>query len=243
MSDSLGDLAFDALHVWRIHLDQSEDLVRTLEEHLCEDEARLAGRYRRDLDRIRYVVAHGALREVLAGYTGQTPRDIAFGHTTTGKPFLADDRRKQPFQFSLSHSGEWAVVGLALSADLGIDIEQIDPDVKAEAVARRFFSRSESEGLRNMPLGQRSVAFFAAWTRKEAYVKARGVGIADRLSSFSVSVDPELIPILLDDSMDPHGPLHWRIYDLDIAEGYAAAIVAEGATHRIRMMHWTPLPT
>ncbi len=239
MSDSLSDLASDALYVWCIRLDQSEAVVRTLEAHLCADEARRASRYRRDLDRTRYIVAHGALRELLAGYTRQTPRDISFGTTAKGKPFLVDDRGEQPFQFSLSHSGEWAVVGLALSVELGIDIEQIDPDVKAEAVAQRFFSRSESEALRNVPPEQRTIAFFSTWTRKEAYVKARGVGITDRLSSFSVSVDPERIPILLADSMDPHGPRHWRIYDLDVAAGYAAAIAAHGATHTIRMMHWT----
>lgn len=240
MSDSLSDLASDALYVWCIRLDQSEAVVRTLEAHLCADEARRASTYRRDLDRTRYIVAHGALRELLAGYTRQTPRDISFDTTAKGKPFLVDDRGEQPFEFSLSHSGEWAVVGLTLLSELGVDIEQIDPDVKAEAVAQRFFSRSESAALRNVPPEQRTIAFFAAWTRKEAYVKARGVGIADRLSSFSVSVDPELIAILLDDSMDPHGTLHWRIYDLDIAAGYAAAIAAEGVTHRLRTMRWAP---
>ena len=240
MSNSLGGLTSDALHVWRIHLDQSESVLSALEAHLSADEAQRANRFRRESDRARYIVAHGALRELLASYTKQTPHDISFGTTGNGKPFLVDERGEQPFQFSLSHSGEWAVVGLALSADLGIDIEQIDPNVKTDAIAERFFSQSEFEALRNVPPGQRTIAFFSTWTRKEAYVKARGVGITDRLSRFSVSVNPEQIPILLTNSMDPHSVLRWKIYDLDIAPGYAAAIAAKGATHMIRMMYWTP---
>ena len=240
MSDPLGGLTRDVVHVWQILLRQSEDVVHTLQGHLSMDELQRADRYRRELDRCRYIVAHGALRELLADYTARTPRDISFGHTPAGKPFLIDDRSEQRLRFTLSHSGEWAIVGLALSTEVGIDIEQIDSDVSVEAVAERFFSRSEFEALREVPSEQRTVAFFTAWTRKEAYLKARGEGIADRLSSFSVSVDPEQIPILLTDSIDAYATLHWRIYDLDTAPGYAAAIAAEGVTHRLRTMRWAP---
>jgi len=234
----LGDLTSDAFHVWRILLSQSEDVVRTLEGYLSMDELRRADRYRRELDRCRYVVAHGVLRELLADYTAQTPRDVSFGYTAAGKPFLMDDQGEQRLRFTLSHSGEWAVVALALSTEVGIDIEQIDLDVSVEAVAERFFSRNESEVLREVPPEQRTAAFFAAWTRKEAYVKARGEGISDRLRKFSISINPEQIPVLLTDSTDPCASLRWRLYDLDIAHGYAAALAAEGATRQIHIMSW-----
>lgn len=240
MRNLLDSLAPEVLHVWSILLTQPEAIVRGLEEHLSMDELRRADRYRRELDRTRYVVAHGALRELLADYTSQTPRNISFGHTATGKPFLINDQGEQRLRFNLSHAGEWAIVALVLSTDVGIDIEQIDSDVSVEAVAERFFSRSEFEALREVPSEQRTVVFFTAWTRKEAYVKARGEGIAGRLRGFSISIAPEQIPILLTDSIDAHATLHWRIYDLDIARGYAAAIAAEGATHRLRTMRWTP---
>ena len=91
-----------------------------------------------------------------------------------------------------------------------------------------------------MPLEQRAVAFFSVWTRKEAYLKARGEGIAERLRDISVSIDSEQIPIRLTDSMDPCSALRWRLYDLDITPGYAAALAAEGTRHQIRMMRWMP---
>ena len=239
MRSPLAGLAFGALHVWRILLNQSEEVIRALEEHLSMDEIRRADRYRQERDRSRYIVAHGALRELLADYMAQTPRDISFGHTATGKPFLIDKGGEQRLRFNLSHSGEWALVGLALSTEVGIDIEQIDSDVSVEAIAERFFSRSEFEALQRVPFEQRRTAFFFAWTRKEAYVKARGEGIADRLRNFSVSVDPEQSALLLTDSIDASATLHWRIYDLHSIPNYAAAVAAEGTTHQIHMMRWT----
>ena len=239
MRAPLGGLTSDALHVWRVFLSQSEDVIRTLEEHLSMDEIRRADRYRQERDRSRYVVAHGVLRELLADYMALSPQDISFGHTEKGKPFLKGGGGEQRLRFNLSHSGEWAVVGLALSTEVGVDIEQIDLGVSIEAVARRFFSNSEFEALRDLPLKQRTAAFFATWTRKEAYVKARGDGIADRLRNFSVSVDPEQSAILLTDSIDAFATHHWRIYDLHIMPNYAAAIAAEGKTHQIHIMRWT----
>ena len=240
MSAPLRDLIFGSLHVWRILLSQSEEVARKLEGHLSVDEVQRADRYRRERDRCRYVVAHGALRELLADYTEQTPHNISFDHTATGKPFLSDDRREQRLRFNLSHSGEWAIIALALSTEVGIDIEQIDSDVSVEAVAERVFSDSELEALQEVPLEQRTVAFFSAWTRKEAYLKARGEGIAERLRNISISIDSEQPPIRLTDSMDPCAALRWRLYSLDITPGYAAALAAEGTRHQIRMMRWTP---
>ena len=239
MSDPLDGLAGDVVHVWRARLTQPEDVVRTLEGHLSVEEARRADQYRRELDRTRYIVAHGALRELLATYTAQTPRTISCGHTAAGKPFLIDDRGECRLSFNLSHSGEWAVIALALSTEVGIDIEQIELDVSVDALAERFFSRNEFNALQAVPLEQRTVAFFSTWTRKEAYLKARGEGIADRLRNFSVSIDSEQAPLLLTDSTDPSAALRWRLYDLDIASGYAAALAADGTTRQIRIMSWT----
>ena len=240
MNDPLLEPRPGTLHVWRIRLTQSDAVVRTLEGHLSVDEVRRANRYRRERDRTRYVVAHGALRELLAEYTTLTSRGVSFDYTAAEKPFLKGEQGGQPLRFNLSHSGDWAVVALALSTEVGIDVEQIDPEVSVEAVAERFFSRSEFEALQSVPLEQRTIAFFSTWTRKEAYVKARGDGIVGRLRSFSVSIDPEQIPILLADSMYPSAALRWRLYDLDITPGYAGALAAEGTMHKIHMMRWTP---
>jgi 4'-phosphopantetheinyl transferase len=236
--EPLGGLLPDMLHVWRICLSPSEEVVRKLAPHLSVDEARRANMYRRELDRRRYIVAHGTLRELLGEYTSQTPRDVSFGCTAMGKPFLVHGRGEHCLRFTLSHSGEWAVVGLALLTEVGIDIEQIEPSVSLQAVAEQFFSRSEIEALRDAPSEQRAGFFFTAWARKEAYVKARGDGIVNRLQRFSVSINPGQPPILRSDSLDPCATLRWRIYDLDIAKGYAAAIATEGVMHTIRMMHW-----
>ena len=240
MTGLLADLTPGVLHVWCIRLTQSDGVVRALRKCLSAEELLRAQRYRRERDRIRYVVAHGALRELLADCTGQSPQDVSFGRTAAGKPFLIDDRGEQRLEFNLSHSGDWAVVGVALSTEVGIDIERVDPDVEVEAVAERFFSRSEFAELQGMPPDQRITAFFTAWTRKEAYAKVRGKGIFDCLRRFNLPIDPKQTPIRLTDSTDARAALSWTIYDLDIAPGYAAAVAAEGSAHRIQAMRWAP---
>lgn len=235
MTGLLADLTSGVLHVWCARLTQSDGVVRALKQHLSPDEVLRADRYRRERDRIRYVIAHGALREMLADYTGQSPHDVSFGRTAAGKPFLIDDRGERTLRFNLSHSADWAVAGVALSTEVGVDIERVNPGIEIDAVVERFFSHSESEALRAVPTDRRVAAFFTAWTRKEAYVKARGEGILDRLGSFSVSIDPDRPASLLTDATDGAG---WSIYDLDIAPGYAAAMAAEGTTHRIQVMRW-----
>jgi len=232
------DLRHGALHVWRIRIDQPGTVIHGLEGHLSSDETRKADALGREVDRRRFVVAHGALREILASYTGHAPRDLSFGSAFAGKPILIDEVGEQPLRFSLSHSEEWVLVGVTLSVEVGIDIERINPGTSVEAIAERFFSRREAEALCALPAEHRTAAFFAVWARKEAYVKARGEGIVNRLHRFSLSVDPTEIPVLLDDSMDEDAPLHWRIYDLDVADGYAAAVVAEGSEHRLRVADW-----
>ena len=242
MTAPAGGLAPDAIHVWRIQTDQSRIVARRLEGYLGVKEARKADAYRREADWRRFVVAHGALREILAWYTSRAPQDVTFRFTTAGKPFLTDRQGGQPLRFSLSHSGEWALVGVSLSVDVGVDIEEIDSAVSAEAVVERFFSRRESEAFQAVPPEHRTAAFFAAWTRKEAYVKARGDGVVNRLHRFSVSVDPRRLPILLDDSLDAHAPLHWSIYDLNVASGYAAAVAAERTQQRLQLIAWGHSP-
>ena len=239
MSTPLSYLASDALHVWRIQTHQPEDAVGRLERSLASEEARKANAYLRETDRRRYVIAHGALREILAGYLAQAPRDLSIECAAAGKPFLVDDREERPLRFSLSHSGEWALVGVALSAEVGVDVERIDPAVSVDAVVARFFSRGEIEAFRTIGAEQRVAAFFAAWTRKEAYVKARGEGVLSRLRRFSVSVDPKRACVLFEDSADARASLGWSLYDLEIAPGYAAAVAAEGTEHRLEILDWT----
>ena len=237
MTDRPDILAPNEIHVWPIELNGASYAIRSLEEHLCDDEVSRANRYHRPGDRRHYLVAHGVLRELLAGYTGKEPGEITFAQTGVGKPFLSMGRSALPIRFSLAHSGDYAVVAITLSAEIGIDIEKIDPSLRVEGLVERFFSPDEIIELRTIPPAERNSAFFSAWVRKEAYIKARGEGIINRLHQFTVAMSLEGMPLLLSDSLDPSACLLWRVHDLNIAAGYACALATKPEGKQINVFH------
>jgi 4'-phosphopantetheinyl transferase len=137
-----------------------------------------------------------------------------------GKPRICGGYR---LRFNLSHSGGQALYALALDCEVGVDLEQIRPMPDCDSIAARFFSAAEVRDLLSVPPDQRVEAFFACWTRKEAYVKAVGDGLCLPLDSFRVSMLPSEPP-QLDATGDSH---EWSLFDVSPGQGYAAALVGE----------------
>jgi 4'-phosphopantetheinyl transferase len=115
-----------------------------------------------------------------------------------------------------------------------VDVERIRRDVEIERISEGLFSESERKALRSLPLRSRRRAFFNCWTRKEAYLKARGEGLTFPLNQFTVSILPGEEPRLLAAQGDVVEIERWRIYDFDPAPGYIAALVVEGRGHVLR---------
>ena len=143
-----------------------------------------------------------------------SPANVKFRYGRTGKPELSPEFRDTGLQFNLSHSHGQLLVGIARRCAIGVDIEMIRPDTDIEKIAERFFSFAETEQLRAVNgLGKRT-AFFNGWTRKEAYLKARGEGIGEGLDQFAVSLLPGMPARLLFDRRDPGAVSRWSIHDL-----------------------------
>lgn len=230
------------VHVWHVSLDEVASEVIRLQPLLSPEERMRADRLREDRDRLRYVVAHGRLREILSGCTGIAARDLHFGRNRHGKPHLAEGTRRGDLRFSLSHSGDRALVAVTVGQPVGVDIERIVPDTDVLAIAERFFAMDELRLLRALPLARRLEGFFQLWTCKEAYVKARGEGIIDRLSSFTVSVDSAGQATLVEDTRGPVAPAHWHLELLRCAPSFAAAVVSTNV-HRGTVLHdWPDAP-
>src|SRR5579872_1541004 len=176
------------VHVWRADLDLPAERIESLSQILSADERVRASRFRYDIDRNRFVVAHGALRILLARYLGAKPYAIEFSQNEFGKPLLNHNHSKE-LHFNLSHSGTLALFAFA-RAEVGVDIERIRPEFTTEQIAERFFSTDEVNDLRALPIHLQAVGFFNCWTRKEAYIKAWGKGLSMPLSDFAVSLRP-----------------------------------------------------
>jgi 4'-phosphopantetheinyl transferase len=231
-------LAPDEAHVWRATLDLPPAQIERLAYTLAADERARADRFRFEHLRRHFIAARGILRALLARYLDRDPRAIAFSYGPQGKPDLAVPDGDPALRFNLSHAHGLALYGFTRGREIGIDVEQIRPGVAQEAIAEHFFSPYETATLRALPVPLQGGAFFACWTRKEAYLKARGGGLSLDLAAFDVTLAPDLPAALLQTRDDPAQLARWTLTALDLGPGYAGALVVEGGGWRLRCWRW-----
>lgn len=224
------------VHVWRVALDRPQ-LLAGLSPILAPAERERAARYHFQKDRLHYIVARGVLRTLLSGYLKVRPEALSFGYSAYGKPFLTSPPGGD-LRFNVSHSHGLALLAFARERDLGIDLEYMRPEVAGEELAERFFSASEVASLRRLPAGVQTEAFFNCWTRKEAYIKARGEGLSLPLDQFDVSLVPGEPAALLGTRVDADEASRWSMIELAPGAGFKAALVIEGGDWRLRRWQW-----
>jgi 4'-phosphopantetheinyl transferase len=223
-------LVEDEVHVWRVPLTQPPHYVEQLARTLSPDEQRRAKRFQFEAHRTDYIICRGVLRALLSRYVGLPPDRLQFSYSSHGKPSLAGPGE---LHFNLSHSGRLALYAVALHRRVGIDLEYIRPQVDYEQITTRFFSSEEAEAFQSLPPHLRRQAFFTGWTRKEAYMKAKGDGLSLPLHQFTVSIHPEQPPVLLKAGPDPDEAARWSLRDLTPGPGYVAALAVEGQEWRL----------
>ena len=222
-------LGNDEVHVWRATLDLPLARVASFEQTLAADERTRAGQFHFQKDRRHFIVARGLLRMILGRYLGQDPRTLRFCSNAYGKPGLAPEcGGDATLSFNVSHAGALALYAVTRNRAVGIDLEDIRMDVECDSISEHFFSPRERRLLRAIPSAQRPEAFFHCWTRKEAYVKARGLGLSIALDQFDVSVSLAEPAALLETREEGQESSHWSLHDLPVGEGYVAALAVEG---------------
>lgn len=234
-------LGSNAVHVWRVSLDHSPSEIALFQNNLDDDERSRADRFYFSRDRERFIVARGILRAILGRYSNRAPNSLCFSYNTHGKPALVSESDADGIRFNLSHSNGKALYAISRGREIGVDLEFIRCDLEAEQIAERFFSRSEIETLRALPPSLRKYAFFLCWTRKEAYIKARGEGLSLPLDQFDVSLIPGEPAALLSTQSDSDEVLRWSLRNLIPAPGYAAALATEGRDWTLSCWQWPPL--
>lgn len=226
------------IHVWLASLEQEPRAVRALHATLSAEERQRADRFHFARDCEHFVVARGVLRDILGRYLGAPPAGIRFSYSQYGKPSLKEGSGGGRLRFNVSHSHGLALYAVARAREVGLDIEYLRDDLAGQEIAERFFSPAEVAALRALPVTQRTAAFFNCWTRKEAYIKALGEGLSHPLHRFSVSLIPGEPAFLLHAEDDPSAPARWWMTAPPVADGYAAAVVAEGGVARVRCWRW-----
>jgi 4'-phosphopantetheinyl transferase len=227
-------LAPGEIHVWSVRLDPPAGQVERLGRCLSSDEWERANRFRFEKHRRQYVVGRGALRTLLASYLGTRPELVRFTYGPRGKPFLAPPLDAGGLHFNLSNSDELALVGFVLGREIGVDVEYLRKMPDCEQISERFFSESERTVLRSIPFPAKEEAFFNCWTRKEAYLKAVGEGLAAPLDSFDVTLALDEPPRMLTLEGDAGRAARWFFHHLRPAPDYVGAIAIEGGTWEVR---------
>ncbi len=225
--------------LWRVWTDDlPAGRLEELAALLNGEERSRAERFRFDRDRNRYIVSRASLRLLLGEYTQTRATDLEFVYGDQGKPALATPIDE--VEFNLSHSADLCLFAFANFRRVGIDIESKERDVSFVELAMRFFSKSEYEAIRQLSPSNRREAFYAVWTRKEAYIKALGEGVTHGLDNFSVTVDPESETVLVNSKRDPEASSLWQLRSFQPAEDFAGAVAAEGDDVVIRRFEFRP---
>ena len=220
-------------YVWRVALDDAREaeMMRPL---LSDAERARADRFYTDELRTRYITAHAWTRRILAHHVAMAPEALAFQEGSFGKPSLWGPAARAGVHFNLAHAGGAALIALSQDGPIGVDIERWDCETDHLQLAEEFFSPAERSELRSLA-GNRTAliaGFFAAWTRKEAYLKATGDGITRGLHHFDVSLSPGIPARLIEDRMHRNATREWAMDNLPVGEGFSGAVVARAPLNR-----------
>lgn len=218
-------LPASCVDVWRVRMNLAADPALALFA-LSADERDRAARFRFAEDRARFVFSRSALRAILGRYLGKEPASLAFHVGAFGKPSLVG----YSLAFNASASGSVALVAVS-DLDLGVDVEHERDDVDPLELAATAFSPDEREALARAPLADRRRAFFAGFTRKEAVIKAKGLGLAMPLADFSVSLDSAHAALLRIDGDDAD---LWTMHAFSAGEHYPCALAYRAPRRDVR---------
>ena len=220
------------IHIWEFRSEMPVSRAEDIAALLSPDERERAARFHFQRDSQRYTMTRARTRAILGAYLQSDPGKLKFKYSAREKPSLADE--SADIRFNVSHSGDHAMVAVAIGREIGIDIEQIRSDVEFEKLAERFFSPGERKFMRNLADDKKLRAFFRLWTCKEAFLKAHGTGLSRPLSSFDVSLE-DCPGQLLRIKGDAGEENRWSLVELESVSRYPAAAVVDGPLEAVRI--------
>ena len=225
------------VHVWCLdRRDFANDLPK-LSALLSSAELERATRFHFADHREFYTIRRGILRIILARYLKRDPDELEFSYGARGKPELPG----AALHFNDSHSGDFALLAVTAACPLGVDIENARPIPDFENIAENYFSPREVAMMRALSSESRMHAFYTAWTRKEAFLKATGEGIGESLAKVEVTLAPDDEPAILALPGDPQAWAEWKLKAFSPAPGYLAALAFRHADLKLRLWNVSPL--
>lgn len=222
------------IRVWRIPLDPSAPPAEHGIATLTDDERARAARFRFDRDRNRWLGAHVALRRILGAELGVAAERIRYLRGPAGKPAVAWPA-DTGLEFNLSDSGDLALLALSRIGPVGVDVEHLERIPDFSTIAESHFADDERRALLALPSPDQLEGFYRIWTRKEAYIKAIGIGLGFALDRFAVTLAREA-PRLLHIDGDADRARAWSLHDVSPSAHYVGALAVERADAEVVVM-------
>lgn len=245
LPETLLALPDDQVDLWQVDMDAVCDgpLLDRYRAILAPEEREKETRFHFARDRLLHLVARTLVRTVLSRYVPIAPRDWCFTTNAYGRPMIANhDALAANISFNISHTEGMVLMAVTRGRRIGIDAEREARIVPLE-MAEHFFSASESAALRLLAPAVQQERFFALWTLKESYIKARGMGLSIPLADFSFELDGEMtIRVSFDDGLLDQ-PRHWQFWQWRPSPDHFAALCVEAAAEtRIRLCMHNVMP-
>lgn len=212
----------DCVHIWQIDVLNNESHLAYFKSLLSTDEIERTARFKFQKSRLIYCVGKGVLRYLLSRYLKCEATKIGFHYNKQGKPFIDSSIN---LKFNLSNSGDKILIGVTLNHEIGIDIEFNKRFVEIPRIVKRFFAKQEINTLLQLPKDQWQTAFFNCWTRKEAFIKAKGGGFSIPLDQFEVTLRPEDKAELQIIQWDQNDVPNWNLKAFNCGEDYTCAAI------------------
>lgn len=219
--------------MWRASLAANPEAIAHFAATLSPDENNRAERFYSPEHRDAFVAAHGILRDILGRAVARVPSALVFSTSRYGKPRFAPGSDLEHVHFNLSHSGGRALYAITQIGEVGVDLEKIRPLPDMPSMVPRVFSPREAPLFLSLPPSIQAEAFFTCWTRKEAYLKARGEGFAIEPSSFEVTFAPGAPAAIVGEEYSA-----WSLRELAPASGYAGAVAVRAAAFDLKLWDW-----
>jgi 4'-phosphopantetheinyl transferase len=188
-------------------------------------------RFRMEKDRTQYAVSHAILRILLGRYLGLRPSSLSFERNKFGKPSLAPALRVPEFTFNLSHTNNIGLLAIACRLAVGVDIEEVRPVDRG--MVEQYFSAQEQLALANLTGADWLEGFYTCWTRKEAILKAEGVGLNVNLNAFDVSLSPNIEAAMLEARPGARFTSNWHLLNLRPTLHTVGALATDATPSRV----------
>lgn len=224
------ELKIGEVHVWRLPLNADRHQLSQLAKLLTLEERQRADLSYFERGYRERVMSRATLRILLGRYLNKPPQAVKLNITELRKPYLADFPE---LHFNVSHAGDHLLLAFTNIAAIGVDLEYINPKINVATLVERFFSRIEVPVILGLPPASQSFAFFRAWTRKEAVIKATGNGLSTPLDEFGVSIQLADPVQVLHTDWNPREPEEWQLRSFTITDDLPGAIALKGQIENV----------